>query len=178
VGFFILDHMRILQNDLNKNKSSDLPSILCQTNAIARIALCVGFATCLFLNGCLKPALAQSVQIDLSAIQKIESSSGKNLYGDWNGKEYLALGAFQIQKPLVTDYNARHKVKFSHADMLDTSKAEIVAAWAFQTYYPKILKHIKKDVTTESLLSCWNAGCRNNAKKYITKYNKITRGNL
>lgn len=174
-AFFILDHMRVFQSALKKNKNSARLAILCQkVHSRSKWFLAV-LATCLILNGCLQPALAQSVSIDLSAIQKIESSGGVNLVGD-GGK---ALGAYQIHSALVKDYNRFHpKKKFTHSEMLDTHKAQIVAEWAFDIYFPKILKHIKKPVTQENLLTCWNAGCgnvgKNYARNYIKKYKRET----
>lgn len=117
------------------------------------------------------PSLYAS-EINLSAIKAIESSGCADAIGD-GGK---ALGAFQIHKELVIDFNRLNRTNLKHSDVFNPKTAEKIASWAFNTYFPLVLK--KKNPTKEELLTCYNAGCGNALKKryaigYISKYESI-----
>lgn len=95
--------------------------------------------------------------INLSAIAYIESSNRPHVIGDKHLKNH-AYGLYQIRKPLISDFNHATKANYTEKDMLDPSKAVKVAYWAFNKYYPSILRHSKKEVTEIALLTCWNMG--------------------
>lgn len=119
-------------------------------------------------------------EIDLSRIAQLESSGGKFLVGDC-GK---SLGKFQIQSALVSDYNRVEKEGVFHRELLFNEElSERIVNWAFGKYFPIILRQLKKPVTTENLLVCWNAGCgalrRERLPKvtqdYLIKYEKLSK---
>lgn len=95
--------------------------------------------------------------INLSAISQVESSGRADAIGDKHLKHH-AYGLYQIRKPLLSDFNHATKTNYTEKDMLDPSKASKVAYWAFNKYYPSILRHSKKEVTEIALLTCWNMG--------------------
>lgn len=117
----------------------------------------------------------QAEIIRLSAIEQIESSSNPNAIGD----QGHSIGLYQISKGLLTDFNTYHKTDWTHVEMRSPDQAEIVALWAFQTYFPTILKRLKKPTTTKNLIVCWSAGCGKVnhppllTKKYLKKYKKL-----
>lgn len=156
------DHYRLIRIKQQANKIS---AILALTALImlGLIAICHATPT-----------------IDLGAIAKIESSNNPKAIGD-NGK---AFGLYQIQQPLLIDYNKANKTRYTLKDMLDPIKAEKVATWAFTAYLPRLLRHYGKPVTVNNLLVAYNAGIGNaikgrvptTTKKYIAKYNKLNKG--
>ncbi len=119
--------------------------------------------------------------IDLNAISKIESGGCKSpCYGD-SGR---AAGEFQLHLPLIQDFNTWNGTQYTHKDALSPITALKIASWAFDTYYPKILRRMGIKPTTDSLIVCFNAGCGALKRKslpkttqnYIKKYRRLTHG--
>ena len=145
--------------------------MLCKV--LARV-LCVFLLTYLFCP----PAYCNGL-INLKAISQVESSGRPHVIGDRHLKHH-AYGLYQIRLPLIQDYNKAHKTHYTEQDMLDPKKAEKVALWAFNTYYPAFLKRNGKEINEIALLTCWNMGQGNFLKgkraiNYQAKYNKAKR---
>lgn len=136
----------------------------------------LGKITCLLILLC---GSAAAHEIDLARVAQIESSGGKFLVGDHGA----AIGRYQIQQGLLSDYNRVEKQSLRHPDMFDDQLSKQVADWAFGKYFPLILKRMKKPATTENLLVCWNAGCGALKRKqlpkvtrhYLIKYNQLNK---
>lgn len=118
--------------------------------------------------------------IDLNAIAQIESSGCKSPCVGDSGK---ALGSFQLHYPLIQDFNRWNGTSYTHKDALNPITARLIASWAFDTYYPKILRRLKLEPTTDRLIACFNAGCGAlkrkslplTTQKYLKKYKEITK---
>lgn len=111
--------------------------------------------------------------IDINRIAMIESSGNINAIGD-NGK---AIGLYQLHAPVVKDYNLKHGTAYSHKQMHDKVISSKVCDWYLNVEIPRLLKHYKKAVTTDNVLTAYNIGIGavlkgKKAVKYINKYNK------
>ena len=114
--------------------------------------------------------------IDLRGIAQVESSGRAYAIGDKRLKNH-AYGLYQIRKPLLIDFNHSTKSSFTERDMLDPAKAYKVASWAFNSYYPRILKAKGHKPSRIALLTCWNMGqgsffLGKRASDYESKYLK------
>jgi hypothetical protein len=112
--------------------------------------------------------------IDLSAIKTIESSGRVNAIGD-GGK---ALGEFQLHKAVIDDYNRAFKTSYSHSEALNPKTAHKIAHWYFHNRIPSLLKHYKRPLTLENVLTSYNMGIGavlkgKTAKNYIQKYRRL-----
>lgn len=140
----------------------------------------VALTTCLLVNGCLQPALAQQAQIDLSAISIIESNSNPSAIGD-SGNSY---GAFQIhRKGILADFNKINETNLSQKSLLKLDTSAHVAIWAFEERLPQLIRVVaKKPVTQRNLIIAWNCGISCLDRKtlpkttvaYLKKYQAIT----
>ncbi|MBX4189749.1 transglycosylase SLT domain-containing protein [Candidatus Parcubacteria bacterium] len=121
-----------------------------------------------------------SCAISLPVIASLESSNRPRVIGD-GGR---ALGLFQLHSGVVSDFNSAHKTSYQHQDALNREIAQKIAHWYLETRIPQILKSKKLPVSTENVLTCWNAGCgrvKNPpllTQEYIKKYKKLTRRSL
>lgn len=119
-------------------------------------------------------------RIDLNAISQIESSGNPKAVGD-GGK---ALGQFQLHYPLIQDFNRWNGTQYPHKAALNPITARKIADWSLHTYFPKILRRMGLEPTTDRLIVCFNAGCgalkRKNLPKttqnYLKKYKGLTYG--
>lgn len=114
--------------------------------------------------------------INLSAISQVESSGRADAIGDKHLKNH-AYGLYQIRKPLLSDFNHANKTHYTEKDMLLPAKASKVASWAFNSYYPRILKAKGHKPSRIALLTCWNMGqgsffMGKRASSYESKYLK------
>lgn len=115
--------------------------------------------------------------IDLRAIAQIESSGNPKAVGD----DGNSLGLYQLSFPLIQDYNRLNKKDYTHKDALNPLISRKIALWAFQSYYPYILKAKGREVSVSALLTCFNAGCGRvdnppaSTVKYIEKYKRLTK---
>jgi hypothetical protein len=114
--------------------------------------------------------------IDLRGIAQVESSGRAVAIGDKHLKN-KAYGLYQIRKPLLSDFNHANKTHYTERDMLDPAKASKVASWAFNSYYPRILKAKGHKPSRIALLTCWNMGqgsffLGKRASDYESKYLK------
>lgn len=193
-GFLFLDYVRNLTNphitkNTFQNKSyseSFLYLFLCQKDKSWLKWLSVLLATCLIINGCIKPALAQQAstpQIDLSAISIIESNSNPSAIGD-NGNSY---GAFQIhRKGILADFNQVNGTNLTPKELLKLDISAHLAIWAFEERLPRLIKSVGKPVNERNLIIAWNCGvsCLNRKSlpkttiSYLKKYQAITKEKL
>jgi len=133
------------------------------------------FAFCLLL---LCPAFSYAENpsvINLSAIS-IDESNNKSVIGDKHLKN-KAYGIYQIRLPLLTDYNRANGTRLKVEQMLDPKTSQKVAEWAFNSYYPRILKAKGHKPSRIALLTCWNMGqgsffLGKRASSYESKYLK------
>jgi hypothetical protein len=116
-------------------------------------------------------------QINLAHIAEIESGNRPWVIN----KKEAAYGAFQIRQAVLTDYNKKHKTKYTLNDMLNLHIATEVAYWHFQFRIPQLLRYIKRPVTKEFMIRVWNSGIGVVAEDrlpritadYIAKYHKL-----
>lgn len=132
-----------------------------------------GVIVLLVVCSAVKGFAGSSMVIDLNMIAIIESSGNPLAIGD-NGK---AIGLYQLHAPVVKDYNLKHGTAYSHKQMHNAVVSSQVANWYLNVEIPRLLKHYKKAVTTENVLTAYNMGIGNvlkgrKAVKYIAKYNK------
>lgn len=118
-----------------------------------------------------------SVSIDLNKIAIIESSGNPLAIGD-NGK---AIGLYQLHAGVVKDYNKANNTNLKHSQMTNPKLAYNVANWYLNIEIPRLLKHYKKPLTVNNVLTAYNKGIGNflngvKAPKYIAKYNKLNKG--
>lgn len=119
---------------------------------------------------------ALAFEVNLAAIQSIESSGCKNpCIGD-SGK---ALGVFQLHQAVVTDYNRIHNTSYLHQDALDSTISLKIANWYLTSEIPRLLRHFKQPINLETVLTAYNMGVGNvikgkRATNYISKYRRLT----
>lgn len=121
-------------------------------------------------------------EISLRAIALIESSNKPHAVGD-NGR---ALGLFQIHSVVVREFNNFHKNHYTHKDMLDPAKAEIVARWYISERIPAMLRHYRKEESVKNIIWAYNAGIGSVLKgiippitqQYLDKYRRLTNAAL
>lgn len=130
-----------------------------------------------YSEGALNSALQTSEHINLDVIAQIESSGNASAIGD-GGK---ALGLYQIHPPVIIEYNRAKHVHKAHSCALEPRCATQVAEWYLGVRIPQILHWMKKPVTTQNILICWNAGCGRIAnppaiiRNYLAKYERLTK---
>lgn len=133
-------------------------------------ALIIAFLLCPTLSYAENPSV-----INLSAIS-IDESNNKSVIGDKHLKN-KAYGIYQIRLPLLTDYNRANGTRLKVEQMLDPKTSQKVAEWAFNSYYPRILKAKGHKPSRIALLTCWNMGqgsffLGKRASDYESKYLK------
>lgn len=134
----------------------------------------------LMLVTILTPQVQASQNINLNAIAKIESGGCKS---PCIGDAGRSLGAYQIQKAVIEDWNKEHpRQKKAHSCALEPVCATQIANWYLHIRIPKMLKFKGVKDTLENRLICYNAGISALTKgkkipkttlNYIKKYKKI-----
>jgi hypothetical protein len=121
---------------------------------------------------------ARAGTIDLDVIGQIESG-GRSVVGD-NG---ASLGVYQIQEPVVREYNQFNKTEYSHADMMDERVGRIVADWYINKRIPQMIRHYGKPDTVRNRIIAYNAGIKyvkdglnppKITERYIRRYENAT----
>lgn len=116
-----------------------------------------------------------AAEINLRVISQIESSGNPKAVGD-GGR---ALGAFQLHKGVIQDWNTAHPHDLkAHSDALQPRHAIRIAKWYLTIRIPKMLKSKGLKDTLENRLWAYNAGIVSvkkgrmpkTTKKYIKKY--------
>ncbi len=98
----------------------------------------------------------------LQAIRMKESSGGVNLYGDWNGSRYLAVGPLQIQEIMVDEVNRISKGKrFTLQDRMNEAKSAEMF-WIYADHY--------RSKTAEQIARRWNGGPSGDKRKSTRIY--------
>lgn len=137
----------------------------------------------LLLSLLIAPGLSQgAVTVNMSALRQIESGGDSGAIGD-HGK---ALGAFQIHKAVIDDFNAKASNKLlqplSHKDVLRPEIGEIVANWYINQRIPRMLRAFGLQDSLENRLTAYNMGIKavkkgKVAKEYIRRYKKEIKNN-
>lgn len=141
------------------------------------------FGSILLLISCI-PAYAEP-SVDMKALCMVESGCRALAIGD-HGK---ALGMWQIHKEVVEDWNRYADLSgdayYSHDEMLEPNKAEIVARWYVSVQIPaylRVLLRSNKPITRDQVLTAFNMGVKavkegKTAKEYIKKYEEALHAN-
>lgn len=115
-----------------------------------------------------------AAEINLRVISQIESSGNHKAVGD-GGR---ALGAFQLHKGVIQDYNLSHNTRFPHKIALSRHYSRKIASWYINKEIPRLLRHFGLKDTISNRLTAYNKGIRavlmkSPSKNYIKKYFKI-----
>lgn len=147
---------------LNRKKPT---SFLFSLNGIALfiiIFLFSNFLTC----------YASTPDINLKALSLVESS-GNPRATSFLGASY-GRGLYQVSEIALKDYLQYHKNEVIHPDDLyNPIICEKVAKWLLFVRIPQVLRHLKRPITLETVLSAYNKGySKKLANGYITKYRR------
>lgn len=111
--------------------------------------------------------------IDMRRIAAIESSNNPKAYNKSSG----ARGLYQVTDICRRDYNQMTGENISPAQLYDPAVNEKVSSWYFNQRIPQLLVYYGQPVTTENVLSAYNAGFSRVGKplpdetvNYIKKY--------
>jgi hypothetical protein len=175
--------------------SNMLQCILCW--ARYKTALVLG-VLCLFLLGVTSLALGQdslspdvnssptgyphtctnssAIPVRLDLIAQIESSGNPGAINKADNAGIGSYGLYQLSPYVVADFNKRHKTSYNaKINALEPITASLIADWYLHKEIPRLLKHFKKPVTLENVLTSYNMGVGavlkgRVAKAYIAKY--------
>lgn len=113
---------------------------------------------------------ANTTEINLKALAQIESSNNPNAVS-FLGASY-GRGLYQVSEIALKDYLQYHiKEKITPDDLFNPAINERIAVWLINVRIPQILKHLKRPVTLETVLSAYNKGySKDLAFNYIKKY--------
>lgn len=99
----------------------------------------------------------ETVNINLSSIQQIESSGNPRAYNKKSG----ATGAFQITQPVIDEFNTAYPGRnLRLKDMYDENRAAQIAQWYLGSRIPTMLEAYKLPVTQDNVLAAYNAGAK------------------
>lgn len=165
---------------------SDLEAILCYVRSrgkkIYKSFVCKAFFCFILLYASYANLCIASAEINLKAIAFIESSNNPRAINKLDHGGIGSRGLFQISDALRRDYNRLNKKSVSPQDLFIPEINTSIAKWAFDFYYPLILKKtLRLSVTTENLIICHNAGCgalkrsslNKTTKNYLKKYRSL-----
>lgn len=118
------------------------------------------------------PFKVEAKQIDIVKIAKIESNFNEEAYN----KSSEAIGLCQIKPEVLKDYNKKFGVNHWVSDLYYKDFNILVATWYLEDEIPRLLRHYKKPVTRDNILTAYNMGIGSvlkgkKAVKYIKKYN-------
>lgn len=121
-----------------------------------------------------------SVAIDLNKIAIIESSGNPLAYNRNSG----ATGMYQIMPIVVKEYNNTFRSDLRVKDMFNSEIALTVSNWYINSKIPEYFRIYKIKDTVENRLWAYNAGIGLlkkgikplETRKYIAKYNKLSKG--
>lgn len=147
------------------------------TSLLAPFFLCVGLS----LSG-LSEECEAGVQINLEAIRHIESSGRSDAVGP-SGER----GLYQVSDVLRREYNQFKKKSVSPDELFLPEVNEEIAEWYLHERIPALLRHFKKPITIENVITAYNSGIRTVVrdsplppitKAYLNKYKRFqARGN-
>ena len=115
---------------------------------------------------------AQFIKLLILALISVESSGDPNAQGDWDGKEYKAIGILQIHPVFLADVNRILGVeKYKLDDRWNPEKSKaMVRVW---------FRHYSKYWSNEKCIRWYNAGgswqCEA-AERYYKKTMKLMKG--
>jgi len=146
---------------------SVLKCILCKVVCLSKIAVLIA----IFSISNLASSFA-AVEVNLSALSAIESSNNPNAVS-FLGAKY-GRGLYQVSEIALQDYLIFHKnERITPQDLFNSAINERIASWLLYKRIPQVLRHIKRPVTLETVLSAYNKGYSPNlAHNYIQKYKK------
>jgi hypothetical protein len=83
-------------------------------------------------------------------------------------------GLYQVSEIALSDYLQYHlKEKITPDDLFNPAINERIAVWLINVRIPQILKHLKRPITIETVLSAYNKGYKGDlAWNYIKKYKR------
>jgi hypothetical protein len=164
-GFYVF-------SSISKDTLSDvIPSKTPQKLQSILSLVCI-FLTLLFSSAFL--SLVYADEINLKALALTESSNNPRAVS-FLGPKY-GRGLFQVSEVALADYLKFHKEQITPDDLFNPSVNERVCLWLLTKRIPQILKHLKRPVSIERVLSAYNKGYKGKlAKGYISKYKKNLR---
>ena len=130
-----------------------------------------------------KPGLAHvsGIRISLDAIAQIESSGNPRAINRKDNGGRGSYGLYQLSPYVVGDFNKAHKSSYkAQIHALEPITAHLIADWYLHKKIPAYLKHFKKPVTLENVLTAYNMGIGAVVKgrvatAYIAKYRRLAR---
>jgi hypothetical protein len=180
-GFLFLDYVRNFVNrHITKNTFTKFQGVikaayrLCKQIEHSPKWILAIIATWFLLNGCVQPALAQQAQIDLSAIERIESNFNPSAVSNKN-----AVGNFQITSIALRDFNIQTQSKVKLSDLKNNPALGYhIAYWLLEVRAPQMLKgrdSVRNRLITYNCgISCVDKKLPLETKNYLKKYKKIT----
>lgn len=130
---------------------------------------------CLVICVCATPKVADAIEVDMTKIMMIESSGNPNAFNKRSG----AKGLFQITSICLKEYNNFHpNAKHTEDELFNPIINRKIACW-YMKRIKQMLRHYKKEITIENILTCYNAGVSyvvhgkplpTETRQYIAKY--------
>lgn len=120
------------------------------------------------------------VSINMAAIRHIESHGNTLAFN----KGSDARGLYQITPICLKEYNNFHPGnRHTLNDLFIPSVNEKIASWYLNIRIPQLLRHFKKEVSVENILTAYNAGIGyvvkgirpKETRNYIAKYERLTK---
>lgn len=123
------------------------------------------------------PRKAHGAQIDMLAIQQIESGGRA-----WVIAKDGSVGLYQLMPCVLAEYNRFHGTWWTMKDLLDPRLNYVIAAWYLTCRIPAMLTAYGKPVTTRNVIIAYNAGIRavvcgyvpKTTRAYLAKYARLT----
>ena len=116
--------------------------------------------------------ISDSKIIDIVDVLKVvETNRNPKAIGD-SGRAY---GILQIHKICVTEVNSKFNTNFSHEDMFNEEKAELVAVLYLKIGVNVFYKKYKRHATEEDLVRGFNGGIysgylKDSTRRYYKRY--------
>lgn len=161
-----LDTCEKINNHSEKNRAKVCIAILCKHGALGKLAFGL-LVTCLFVNGCVRPALAESV--NLSIIERIESGGNPNAVSNKG-----AIGSFQITPIALRDFNQQTNSQLDTSDLRSAEISAHVAIWLLEVRAPQLLgvrdSVRNRLITFNCGISCVDKRLPLETKNYLKRY--------
>lgn len=117
------------------------------------------------------------IHISLAILILIESSGNPMA---WNHLTN-ARGLLQVTPICLVEYNHYHTRKYSEKDLFNGTINQSIAAWYLEKRIPRMLRHYRKPVNVNNVLTAYNAGIKyagkynlpTETRNYIDKYHKM-----
>lgn len=119
----------------------------------------------------------QAVQIDMEAIQEIESGGNPEVVGKAG-----EVGLYQIMPVVRKSYNERTGHGYSRGDLFDPGINFKIASWYMNERIPQMLRYYGIPVTVRSVIWAYNAGIGrvvdgimpSITESYLRKYRRLS----